>query len=236
MAVQRFEELNTLRGYADIYYSKLNLPDAIKKKRIDLCMEFTELMLLLFYMMEGKELQDFEYIAFLEERLRIIAQNYLEVENLAYINDWSKKQAKIIVEETEKMFEEELDDYRETNEEQDEQKQQEETRHFEEFGVDVPKKQYPTSGVRAVLLAIQCNTSVYNYSEYYQAVQMGYQRKVWRCTHIRTRESHLATEGQDRAINDLFDVNGEQMLIPGDITYDPSLREICGCNCTVDYY
>ena len=231
MAVQRFEELNNLKGYAEKYYSEFDFSEVEKKKRIALCMEFADLMLLLFYMITEQELEDDEYLAFLEERLRIIASNYLRVENLAFINDWSKKQAKSILETTEKLYQEEIDDV----EEEDDEEQ--EVKHFEDFDVDIPKKDYPTSPFRSLLLAMECVTSVSNYADYYDAVNRGCKRKVWTCTHRpRSRESHEEAESQDIGINDLFDINGSKMMLPGDLTYDPDMKEIYGCRCYCRFY
>ena len=44
MATQNFDQLNNLRSYAETWFSDTDMPEAAKKKRIDLCMEFTELM------------------------------------------------------------------------------------------------------------------------------------------------------------------------------------------------
>lgn len=249
MAVQQFDELNTLRGYAEIWFEKTQMPENARKKRVDLCMNFTELMLLLFYMITEQELEDFEYVPFLKERLVIIANNYIGVDNIAYVNNWAEKQAKIIIDNTLEMYEGEIEDETAENEEKEaeakkkereehkQESQSNESRHFEEFDVDIPNSQYPTSKVRALLLAIECTTSVSNYADYYDAVKSGKTRKVWMTlSDNRVRESHILTQGQERPINMTFNVNGSEMIIPGDLTYDPDMKEIYNCRCYCEYY
>ena len=119
MAVQQFDELNTLRGYAEIWFEKTQMQENARKKRVDLCMNFTELMLLLFYMITDQELEDFEYVPFLKERLVIIANNYIGVDNIAYVNDWAEKQAKIIIDNTLEMCEGEIEAETAENEEKE---------------------------------------------------------------------------------------------------------------------
>ena len=253
MALQRFDELNTLRSYAEIWYNNSSMPDKAKKKRINLCMDFTELMLLLFYMITEQELENTEYVPFLAERLSIIASNYIGTDNLAYVNDWSQKQAKRIVDSTLEMFDEELEDIsaeaEEQATEQDHKKkeqnksEQEETQeksdsiHFEEFDVDISKKEYSTSGFRACLIAIECVTSVANYDDYYQAYKDGRHKKVWMCGFYKaSRKTHKEAHGQETEINKPFHVGDSVLSFPGDITNNPDMKEIYGCECWCEYY
>lgn len=250
MATQNFDQLNNLRSYAETWFSDTDMPEAAKKKRIDLCMEFTELMLLLFFMITEQELETDEYEPFLAERLRIIAGNYIGTENLAYINDWSKKQAKKIIDSTNKEFEEEIDDYTETeaekqkesaveaqiNEEEPKEEKAEEVIHFKEFDVDIPKDEYPTSDFRACLIAIECVTSVANYDDYYQAYKDGRHRKIWNCGFYKqSRNTHQEAHGQETDIDKPFNVGDSLLSFPGDITYDPDMKEIYGCKCWCEY-
>lgn len=255
MAVRNFDQLNNLRGYAETWFSTTDMPQAKKKKRIDLCMEFTELMILLFYMITEQELQPDEYERFLSERLKIIASNYIGTENLAYVNDWCKKQAKKIVNTTNKMYEAELDDIAETEAEkierniqstaenaenkteQEESKEEEKALHFEEFNVDIPKDEYPTSDFRACLIAIECVTAVANYDDYFQAYKEGKHRKTWNCGFYKnSRNTHQEAHGQETSIDNLFSVGDSTLSFPGDITHDPDMKEIYGCKCWCEYF
>ena len=256
MATQNFDQLNSLRKYAEIWYSDVGMPQDAKKKRIDLCMDYSELMLLLFLMITEQELEEEYYISFLAERLKIIAENYIGTENLAYVNDWSRKQAKKIVEDTEKLYEAELDDYHETEAEKNEQEKADRDReepdkekseseeeeksdvmHFEEFDVDIPKKEYPTSGFRACLIAIECVTAIANYDDYYQAYKDGRHHKVWQCGFFKqSRMTHQDAHGQETSIDKPFNVGTSYLSFPGDITYNPDMKEIYGCKCWCEYY
>jgi len=262
MATQNFDQLNSLRKYAEMWYSDTDMPQEKKRKRIDLCMEYADLMLLLFLMITEQELEDEYYISFLTERLKIIAENYIGTEDLAYVNDWSKKQAKKIVEDTNKLYEAELDDYRETeaeegekkkaaekeqadrdreesDKEKDEAKKKEESNviHFEEFGVDIPKDEYPLSELRACLIAIECVTSISNYDDYFQAYREGRHHKVWQCGFFKkSRETHQEAHGQDTNIDKPFYVGNSMLTFPGDLTYNPEMKEIYGCKCWCEYY
>jgi hypothetical protein len=261
MATQNFDQLNNLRKYGEIWYSDSNMPEQAKKKRLELYMDYTELMLLLFYMINEQQLESNEYEAFLEERLRIIAENYIGTDDLAYINDWSKKQAKKIIDDTNNLFEGELEDETAEKEEaekaqkqkvkqeekelaksgdkeaEEKPKKEKETIHFEEFDVDIPKDEYPTSDFRACLIAVECVTAVANYDDYYQAYKDGRHKKVWQCSFKKSsRETHKEAHGQQTDIDKPFYIGDSIMAFPGDITNNPDMKEIYGCECWCEYY
>jgi hypothetical protein len=263
MAIQNFDQLNNLRKYAEIGLYREGISEEKQKKRIDLCMEFTELMLLLFMMITEERLEPDEYVAFLEERISIIAGNYIGVDDLAYINDWSKKQAQKIVDATEHLFEDEIEEEQEKNAEEDEtekektesssfdettqakseaekneeEKREEDVIHFEEYGVDIPKSEYPTSEFRACLISVYCVTAVDNYYDYYAAVNRGCTKKVWICEFSKySRETHKNADHQTVNINTPFNVGNSYMMIPGDESYNPEEKELYGCTCYCEYY
>lgn len=239
------------------------MPEQAKKKRIELYLDYTELMLLVFFMITEQEMEPEEYEAFLAERLRIIAENYIGDDDIAYINDWSKKQAKKIIDATNKVFEGELED--ETSEKEETQKEKEKekakeskkpkeseepseetaekpkevkkTIRFEEFDVEIPKEEYPTSDFRACLIAIECVTAVSNYDDYYQAYKTGKHKKVWMCSFVKeSRGTHKEAHGQEKDIDKPFNVGTSMLAFPGDITSNPDMREIYNCLCWCEYY
>ena len=262
MAIQNFDQLNSLRKYAEIGLNREGLSEEKKKKRVELCMEFTELMILLFMMITEERLEPDEYVPFLEERIKIIADNYIGTDNLAYINDWSKKKAQEIVDATEHLFENEIEEEQEKNAEEDEQEKkksestsidettqaepgsktaEEEKKpdviHFEEYGVDIPKKEYPTSDFRACIISVYCVTAVDNYYDYYNAIERGCKHKVWICEFSKySRKTHMATDHNTVDIDKPFNVGNSYMLFPGDESYAPEERELHGCTCYCEYY
>ncbi len=244
MALQQFDEMNTLKGYIEKWYGDIEMPEDAKKKRMDLCSEYTELMIYVFLLITEQEYSDNEIVDILAERLKIIAENYIGVEELAYINDWSVKEAKSIIERTRKQYQDEIEDFEESEVEETEEEtenEEEQTKpkvlHFEEFGVDIPKDEYKTSGFRACLIAIECVTSVANYDDHFQAYRDRRFNKVWMCGHFKdSRETHLEAHGQDTKIDKPFHVGESLLLFPGDITYNPDMQEIYGCKCWCQYY
>lgn len=63
--------------------------------------------------------------------------------------------------------------------------------------------------------------------------RMGYRMiKRWDCVHDnRTREAHKHADGQIVSINDAFTVDGEKLMIPGDINGSPG--NIINCRCKI---
>lgn len=62
----------------------------------------------------------------------------------------------------------------------------------------------------------------------------GYKYKEWH-TIIDGKErlSHFAMNGKRVPIDEPFIVGGYRMMFPGDITYNPPLKEVINCRCTI---
>lgn len=236
----------------------MEVPDKDKKKRVDLAMDFTEIMLMLFELIMESQISKDAAKAFLVERTKIIADNYVGKENMAYINDWSRLETEKIVEDTYRMVDEvkkseetkteepveTIDEPKASATEPLEKTEVEETTettkptmHFDEYDVDIPKDEYPTSDFRGMLLGVECATSVANYDDFYQAVEKhGATKKVWISeADGRVRATHDEAHGQERYVAELFEVGGSELMFPGDITHGADMKEVCNCRCHVEY-
>lgn len=49
------------------------------------------------------------------------------------------------------------------------------------------------------------------------------------------RQRHVVTNGQNRDVDDPFDVGGEQLMFPGDTSFNASLDNIINCRCAALY-
>lgn len=241
MAVQQFDELNTLRSYAESWFSKMEVPAEAKKRRVDLTMDYTLIMLMLFDMITSGKSSKPQETVFLRERLKAVADKYVGTKDTAYINDWSREEAVRIVDETHKQIKEaekpaepaaEI-----SNEEVPETTKEKDIIHFDEYDVDIPKNEYPTSDFRGMLIAVECATSVSNYDDFYQAVEKNRAtRKVWISeADGKVRATHDEAHGQERLINELFKVGDSELMFPGDITHGADMKEIYNCRCHVEY-
>lgn len=238
MSIQQFDELNQRRKFIAEWYSVMDIPEKEKKNRVDVALDYAEIMLLLFYMITEQEYEKDECVDFLRERLIVIAERELEFEGYAYINDWVDKTAKRIVEETYDKYENEIEDVLE-EEETEKPKEQapkeskpEKIINFKEYGVEIPESKYWTSPFRATLLGIEIASTVVNYKELVDAINEGKTRKTWITEgDDRVRPTHDAVHGVEIPINELFTVGDSYMLMPGDTVNGASLNEIAGCRC-----
>lgn len=64
-------------------------------------------------------------------------------------------------------------------------------------------------------------------------VSRGAVRRTWNCSHKDSRHSHMAAHGQERGLDDAFDVGANQMMYPGDSSAPAS--EVMGCSCWLTY-
>lgn len=233
MAIQQFDQLNNL---SKKWYSKMEVPQRAKERRVKLSMQFAEIMSLFFEMIIAKEILEDEQTRWLAERLNIVASNHIGQDNLAYINDWSWKEAKSIVDITAKHIDDEplfknmlaLDGGTTTVDK---------VFHFEEFDIDIPQSEYWTSDLRCLTLGIECASCIENYYEMYDAFNRGNNRKVWKSqADNRVRPTHTEADGQDIPITDLFVVGNSQLLFPGDVAHGAEPKEIDGCRCFCVYY
>lgn len=73
-----------------------------------------------------------------------------------------------------------------------------------------------------------------------QARQMaGNRRLVKRWSTVkdnRVRDTHAAAEGQERLINEAFEVGGARMMFPGDQQFGAPIREWINCRCSAIYF
>lgn len=241
MAVQQFDELNTLRSHAETWFSKMAVPEEAKKRRVDLTMDYTLIMLMLFDMITSGKSSKPKETVFLRERLKAVADKYVGTKDTAYINDWSREEAIRIVDETHKQIEEAEKPTEPAaeilDEEAPETTEEKDVIHFDEYDVDIPKAEYPTSDFRGMLIAVECATSVSNYDDFYQAVEKnGAARKVWISeADGRVRATHDEAHGQERPITKLFNVGDSELMFPGDITHGADMKEIYNCRCHVVY-
>lgn len=222
MAIQNFDQLN---NKAIKWYDKMEIPQAEKKRRSDLAMEFCEIIVMLFALVEGNH-KPKNCKEFAEERLRIIANKYVGKNNLAYVNDWSRKEADRIVDVTFKHMD-------------DEQPEDDENSAFEfpELGIRISKDEYWTSQERGLLVGIECATITANFDDLSRALDSGKTRKTWVTeADDKVRKTHEEVHGQELPINEYFLVGNSYMLFPGDMSRDAEEKEICGCRCHCEFF
>lgn len=243
MAIQNFDELNSFREMATKWFDVMDIPQSDKDKRVDLSLDYCEIMIMLFLMITEQEAERYELIAYAEERIRIIAEQQIGTEDMAYINDFAKTEAERIVDETYEKYENEIEDQdieEETEEKTTETETSEETKDtykFSEFNVEIPKKEYWTSDFRALLLGIQLSTTVCNFDELMKAIEAGCTRKVWITEgDERVRPTHDEVFGVDIPINEYFTVGDSVLLMPGDTNNGAELKEILNCRCHLNCY
>lgn len=236
MATQQFDSLHNIEYFrvcATEWFDKMDVPKNEKKKRVDLAIDYCEIIIMLFLMITEQEATREECVAFTEERLKVIAERELGKENIAYIDDWSKKTADRIVSETYSKYENEIEDS-ELEEQETEEKQPEETRtiHLDDLDEDIPEKDYWTSDGRAYELGKEFSTTVYNFKELSDAIDQGKTRKTWMTENDgRVRATHDEVHGVEIPINEYFNVGNSVMLMPGDSLNGAELKEIANCRC-----
>lgn len=96
---------------------------------------------------------------------------------------------------------------------------------------------YYFSNDRARLIAENEANSIWNDSEYEEAILSGKTRKRWSAIIDKaTRETHLEVNGADVPIDQPFEVGGFFMQFPRDDSYGADAGEIVNCRCSVIYY
>ena len=226
MALQNFDQLNSM---STKWFSKMNVSDAEKKKRVDLSLDYCEIIIMLFMLIEGNHPRE-SCLDFAEERLRIIAENYIGKDDLAYVNDWSRKEAEKVVDVTFRHIDDEPQ-----LEGEDEPK--EKTIKFEEFDTEIPETEYWTSELRALLVGIGCASAIANYHDLWYALERGMTNKVWITeADEKVRETHQEVDHTDIPINELFLVGNSYLMFPGDVNYGAEEKEVDGCRCHLEFY
>lgn len=244
MAIQKFDDVNQMSQIPDIWYDKMRIPPRQKKKRAELAIDYCEIIIMLFLMITEEEYERQELIAFLSERLRLLAERELGAENIAYINDWSKQKAEDIVDITYEKYENEIEDQTieeeettEISEDKETKPEEEKTITFSEFDITIPEKDYWTSDIRAMNISLNLASFVYNFKEYDDAIKEGKTRKVWQTeADDRVRATHDAVDGVDIPINEVFTVGNSLMLFPGDTSYGAEEKELDNCRCHLVCY
>ena len=156
MALQRFDELNNM---STIWYDKMEITEEAKKRRVDLSLLFCEIIIMFFDMVMAENRSHEQLVGWLTERLNVVASKELKADNIAYINDWSRKEAEHIVDVTERHYEEiKSNDWADviikTDENGNTYTYKPKEVSFEEFGISIPEKDYWTSDIRGILLGI----------------------------------------------------------------------------------
>ena len=198
MATQKFDELNLFK-ISTKWFEGVDVTPEERKRRVQLSMDYCEIMIMLFYMIVEEQYEKQECVAFAEERLKVLAERDLGRENIAYINEWSKIKAKDIVDETYLKYENEIEDALLESDEK--------VLKFEEEGVEIPESEYWTSDFRALKIGIELSQTVYNFKELSDALDDGKTRKVWMTeADNRVRSTNEAIHGVDIPINEFFTV------------------------------
>lgn len=94
-----------------------------------------------------------------------------------------------------------------------------------------------TSDDRAKFNAENEANIVLNYSEFQDAIEAGYTKKMWRSMRDnKVRPTHKDVDGEIIPIEDTFVVGDTLLRFPGDDEYDTSSgEETVGCRCTLEY-
>lgn len=90
---------------------------------------------------------------------------------------------------------------------------------------------------RGILISENEATTVFNHSEFAEAIRQGKTMKQWiDIRDKRERASHLEVGGTALPIHEPFIVGDSLLLYPKDETYNPSVRETANCRCSIRYY
>ena len=82
----------------------------------------------------------------------------------------------------------------------------------------------------------ESNTSL-NYKDFIQAIASGKTKKQWvDVRDKRERKTHLMVGGTVKKITEPFLVGDSLMFFPKDVSFSPSLDQICGCRCSIKYF
>lgn len=95
---------------------------------------------------------------------------------------------------------------------------------------------YWTSADRAVEIAKNESAIVNSHREFAEAKRRGKTRKTWHTMgDEKVRMSHVGMDGVTIGIDEMFDVNGSDMLYPGDTEHGADANEIINCRCWCTY-
>lgn len=100
-----------------------------------------------------------------------------------------------------------------------------------------PDDPYFYSNDRSKLIAENESNSIWNDSQYQDAILTGKTRKEWRAIlDSRTRATHVVANGQVVPIDQPFEVGDSFLQFPRDMSLGASMDEIANCRCTALFY
>lgn len=103
--------------------------------------------------------------------------------------------------------------------------------------INHPDDPYFFSEDRARLIAENEANSIWNDSEFQDAILTGKSRKQWSAIiDKRTRSTHRDANGMVVAITEPFEVGDSFLMYPRDTSLGASADEIVNCRCSVTYY
>lgn len=112
----------------------------------------------------------------------------------------------------------------------------EEADEVEDVMGDEAKSEYWLSINRAISIANNEANTIFNYTSYVDAKDLGRTQKTWlTMLDKKVRDTHEELEGQTIGIDDYFQVGNSQMLFPLDWSMSPNPRETINCRCAVEY-
>lgn len=232
MALQNFDKLNNM---STIWFDKMEISDTEKKRRVDLSLDYCEIIIMLFMLIEGNHPKE-SCVDFVEERLKIIAENYIGKDDLALVNDWSRKEAEKVVDITLRHKDDEPE-YKLVRTDEGGTERVPKTFDMPELEIEIPMDEYWTSEERGLLIGIECASNTANFEELDKAMDSGKTRKVWLTeADDRVRKTHEEVHGHDIPITDYFLVGNSYLLFPGDLSRDPEDSEVVNCRCHLEYY
>lgn len=214
MKVLSIDELNILNdGNYNVrsmpyskFFGEMELNKEQKQKRIDLATSLEQVMMFLFYLVISYE----EYGKLGTNKQSIVNQTVQKYKNAlsGFIPN---------------------DNYTEMY-----------IREFARDFVDVTTRHlnepYYLSQDRAMLMAENESNSMFNYSEYSDALEYGYKRKIWHTEKdLHVRGTHIPMESKTTEIDEPFLVGNSLMLFPRDTSYGANAEEIVNCRCTIEY-
>jgi len=96
--------------------------------------------------------------------------------------------------------------------------------------------EYWTSADRAAEIAKNESAIVNNTREFEEAKRKGKRWKTWNTMgDDRVRETHWPMDGVRIPIDEMFDVNGYDMMYPGDTDHGAPPEEVINCRCWLTY-
>lgn len=213
--VSNIDELNQYdRIYTDSeldkilteYFDIMDIDEDQKEKRKELAKDFRNAMLFLFALAYIAYENDYFSYEYLLIQFRTQYADVLldHIKNDPYIERYFQKVTEDLVQTT---FD-----------------------HFNPEGKD-----YWTSDERAIIVGENEANSVLNYSELQDAIEAGYEFKTWR-TELdnRVRDSHKEKEGVTIPIDEYFQFDDCEMLMPHD-SENGTPEQLVNCRCTCKY-